>query len=140
MSTAYQKYAIYRLRAFSRLVSAFGKEQIPVLHFTDLDRENTVLSPSLRLRRTFETFQHDLPNGPGGATTFWMSCPHVMQAHPTAIDGSCPHLTIPPGLTDLQKAQARIKEQHGVLCKAEEHTRQVHSLLQLSLPCIAYGS
>ena len=69
MSTAYQKYAIYRLRAFSRLVSAFDRKEIPVLHFTDLDRENTVLSPSLRLRRTFEAFQHDLPSGPGAANT-----------------------------------------------------------------------
>ena len=70
MSTAYQRYAIYRLRAFSRLVSAFDKKKIPVLHFTDLDRENTVLSPSLRLRRTFEAFQHEPPSGPGAADTF----------------------------------------------------------------------
>ena len=68
MSTAYQTYALYRLRAFARLLSAFDKEQIPVLHFTELDKENTVLSPSLRLRRTSEAFQHDLPSGPGVAS------------------------------------------------------------------------
>ena len=55
-----------------------------------------------------------------------------MQAQTTAIDGTCLHLTT-PALTDLQKAQARIKEQHGIICKAEEHTQKVRYLRHLSV-------
>ena len=65
MSSAFQTYATYRLRAFGRLVSAFHRECIPVLHFTDLDTEDSLLDPSLRLRRTFEAFKTELPSGPG---------------------------------------------------------------------------
>ena len=59
-----------------------------------------------------------------------------MQAQTTAIDGTCRHLTTPPALTDLQKAQARIKEQHGIICKAEEHTQKVRYLRHLSVSSI----
>ena len=59
-----------------------------------------------------------------------------MQAQTTAIDGTCLHLTHPPAVIDLQKAQARIKEQHGIICKAEEHTQKVRYLRHLSVSSI----
>ena len=65
MSLAFHNYAIYRLRAFSRLISAFHEQRIPVLHFTELDTDNTDLDVSLRLRRTFEDRKDEALSGPG---------------------------------------------------------------------------
>ena len=65
MSSAFQTYATYRLRAFTRLVSAFHRERIPVLHFTELDTENNSLDVLLRLRRTSEGLKDQSPSGTG---------------------------------------------------------------------------
>ena len=65
MSLAFHNYAIYRLRAFSRLISAFHEQRIPVLHFTELDTDNSDLDVSLRLRRTFRERKDDTLSGPG---------------------------------------------------------------------------
>lgn len=69
MSSVFQNYAIYRLRAFTRLASAFHKERIPVLNFTELDTDNTDLDVSLRLRRTFKDLKSEASSGPGEPST-----------------------------------------------------------------------
>ncbi|CAL5228464.1 g11604 [Coccomyxa viridis] len=63
MSSAFQNYAIYRLRAFTRLISGFHRERIPVLHFSELDTDNSDLDVSLRLRRTFENLKSAASSG-----------------------------------------------------------------------------
>ena len=65
MSSAFQNYAIYRLRAFTRLISGFHRERIPVLNFSELDTDNSDLDVSLRLRRTFENLKGAASSGSG---------------------------------------------------------------------------
>ena len=124
MSSVFQNYAIYRLRAFTRLASAFHKERIPVLNFTELDTDNTDLDVSLRLRRTFADLKSEGSSGPGEhsagmALIAWLAdvinCMQILWASQLVLSAH----------TGLQNAQARIGKQLSVLCRAEDHTRQV---------------
>ena len=118
MSSAFQNYAIYRLRAFTRLISGFHRERIPVLNFSELDTDNSDLDVSLRLRRTFEDLKGEASSGLGE--------PHTKIAISAWLASGM--LISEAAHADLQNAQARITRQLGVLRKAEDHTREVGAL------------